>query len=52
MKAPRWLVIELGPRTEDGRAVTVNVRVRKWHPAFWWIAFQMIVLGRDPITRK
>lgn len=54
MKPPSWLVIEM-PKgkglSADGQ-LQVIVRVRKWHPMFWWIAFQMLVLGRDPLTRK
>lgn len=52
MKAPSWMVIEMGRRADDGKTATFTVRVRKWHPMFWWVAFQMLVLGRDPLTRK
>jgi len=54
MKPPGWLVIDI-PKGKgldaDGR-LQVTVRVRRWHPGFWWVVFQMLVLKRDPLTRK
>lgn len=54
-RLPRWLEIAppyKGTLASDSKSVEFTIRIRKWHPAFWWIVFQMLVLRRDPLTRK
>lgn len=40
MKPPGWLVMTIGKRSEDGRSVLMDVRVRLWHPGFWLAFFR------------
>lgn len=54
-KLPGWIAID--PKSNwrpsaDGKSVEFTIRVRRWHPAFWWIVFQIVVLRRDPLTKK
>lgn len=54
-RLPGWMVIQVpkkGTLSADGRSVQFTIRIRKWHPGFWWVAFQLLVLHRDPLTRK
>jgi hypothetical protein len=45
MKPPKysWYVIE-NSRTV-GNEIVVDLRVRKWHPGFWWLLLKAIFAG-------
>lgn len=54
-RLPGWLVIEppyKGRLSDDGKSAVFTVRIRRWHPTFLWLVFQMVVLKRDPLTKK
>lgn len=44
MKPPGWLVMTYVGPSEDRKAVLYDVRVRRWHPGFWWFVLSHIRL--------
>ena len=49
MKPPGWMVMDpprLWEKAPDGESVIVNIRIRRWHPGFWWFVFETLVLRK------
>ena len=47
----RWYGMEMGGLTPDGKAVTVRLTIRRWHPWFWWQVVKQLRHVRIEIER-
>lgn len=48
MNTPAWLEVNYGrfAIVDDQAHLTITVRVRRWHPGYWWARLRHAITGR------
>jgi len=42
MKSPSWMIVKTQFAKHSDGQVYVTIRVRRWHPGFWWFVIRAL----------